>query len=195
MPSIFELKGRIFSTSAPAVDGGRVFAVSASRGDELRQFISAGCDGAFAKPFKRAQLVEFLARHLDVAPGLVELEGRPATETEQGPTEAESPLESTLADDEAMLPLITEFLRLLTTQMDLVTKACDRGDFAQLSSTVHQIKGSAGTFGYDVISEQAIRIERAIKENRNREEIGLRTRELLKLCERALAAPVPNQQS
>ncbi len=73
------------------------------------------------------------------------------------------PLYSSYADDEDMLELVEMFVAELPDRMASVTAALDGGDYDQLQVYAHQLKGSAGSYGFQSITDAAAGLEDALK--------------------------------
>jgi HPt (histidine-containing phosphotransfer) domain-containing protein len=76
------------------------------------------------------------------------------------PGQSGDPIPSELAqEDESFTDLVEEFVRGLGERVDQIAKAVDSGDYAGLKVLTHQMKGSAGSYGYPVLTEQAAEME------------------------------------
>ncbi|MCA8962173.1 MAG: Hpt domain-containing protein, partial [Planctomycetes bacterium] len=73
------------------------------------------------------------------------------------------PLYSSYADDEDMLELVEMFVEELPDRVHSLESAISQGDLPQLETLAHQIKGSAGSYGFQVITEAAGRLEHLLK--------------------------------
>jgi HPt (histidine-containing phosphotransfer) domain-containing protein len=60
-------------------------------------------------------------------------------------------------------------------------------DRERLRVSAHQIKGAAGSYGFDCLTESAARLESALRADRPADEIRSSLEELLKLCRRISA--------
>ena len=90
---------------------------------------------------------------------------------------------SSLADTD-LGELIEMFVEEMPDRINaLETQARDH-DWQQLTKTAHQLKGAAGSYGFNVITPSAARLESATKEGRPEEEILAALDELLDLCRR-----------
>ena len=99
------------------------------------------------------------------------------------------PLHSTLGND----PDLREIVELFVEEMpDRVSRLLDRlnaSDWEGLRRVAHQLKGAAGSYGFEPITLSAARAEDAIRASRPEEEIRKSIDELADLCQRALAHP------
>ena len=60
--------------------------------------------------------------------------------------------------------MVSEFADAMVTRTEAFTSALQRSDLDQLSMLSHKLKGSAGGYGFDSISDAAARLERATLE-------------------------------
>jgi HPt (histidine-containing phosphotransfer) domain-containing protein len=101
------------------------------------------------------------------------------------------PLRSDLADSPEMADLIGIFLAELPARVNGLVTAYNAGDADTLKRLTHQIKGSAGGFGFQIVGDAADRVEAALKASANPQDalssISAEFRELVELCHRATA--------
>src|SRR5262249_39742727 len=121
--------------------------------------LAAGCDDYISKPIDHAALLDLVARQLRKRRAE---EAAHAAETAAAGGASDAPLASRFAADPAMKELVERFLARLPGQMAAIHQAAASGDSAQLKKLVHQLKGSAGGYGYMPISEAAERLEREL---------------------------------
>lgn len=116
--------------------GGSVIAVTArtTEGDR-EQLLQAGFDRYLPKPVTKAALVNALA----------EIE--------------EEPLFSTMIEEEGMEELINHFVDELATIVPELEKASAQADLEALVRISRNLKGQAGSFGFEPISELAQAVE------------------------------------
>ena len=71
------------------------------------------------------------------------------------------PIPSELAqEDESFIDLVEEFVEGLGDRVEKINEAVASGDLGQLRTLAHQLKGSAGGYGYPIITEKAAELER-----------------------------------
>ncbi len=70
---------------------------------------------------------------------------------------------SEYASDPDMIDLISDFLVSLQTTAATVARLSADGDHAELQRVAHQIKGSAGGYGFPAITAVAGRLETVLK--------------------------------
>ncbi len=93
-------------------------------------------------------------------------------------------LYSRLAADPDLGDIIEMFVDEMPERMQRLWECLETGDMAGLERAAHQIKGSAGGYGFDEITPQAARLELAVKERRTPDDIRLVAQELAELCNR-----------
>lgn len=105
------------------------------------------------------------------------------------PANTARPLFSTLGSD----PDLREIVELFVEEMpDRVSNLFDRlrvCDWEGLRRAAHQLKGAAGSYGFEPITLSAARVEDAIRASRPEEEIRQAIEDLVDLCRRARAHP------
>lgn len=94
---------------------------------------------------------------------------------------------STLNDDEELLELVELFVSELPTRMAKLTELATRGDIAELGRFAHQIKGAAGSYGFDDVTPYAARLEEAARSGEPLESVESAAGELLEICGRLRA--------
>ena len=130
----------------------------------------AGCDDYLSKPIDRAKLTAIVA-------GFVE-RNQPSGEH----------LVSTLADDDDMVGLVRDYVSHLPERSSAILRACQTSDVDALKRLVHQLKGSAGSYGFPLITESATVLEKAVEAGVDRASLLSRAEDLANLCRRARAA-------
>jgi len=134
---------------------------------------SAGCDDYLTKPVNRAKLTATVARFLDGAPA---------------PGESGEHLVSTLANDGDLGALVRRYVRDLPERSSAILRALQASDVETLTRLAHQLKGSAGAYGFPLITEAAAAVEAAVASGLDGAAVQSRAEELATLCRRARAA-------
>lgn len=95
------------------------------------------------------------------------------------PQAPRDPIPSELVqEDESFAELVQEFINGLGTRVAEIARAVETQDYVALRSLAHQLKGSAGGFGFPTITEQAAVLERhALDEEIEAVQLDLRTLE------------------
>jgi CheY-like chemotaxis protein/HPt (histidine-containing phosphotransfer) domain-containing protein len=134
---------------------------------------SAGCDDYLSKPVDRARLTATVARFVQV-PQNPDLSGR-------------EDLVSTLADDD-IKTIVRQYVRDLPDRSSAILRAVEASDVDTLKRLAHQLKGSAGAYGFPLITEAAAAVEAAVLTGVDKEALQSRAEALANLCRRARAA-------
>ncbi len=95
------------------------------------------------------------------------------------------PLLSEFSDDPYMVDLVEEYVSNLHLRVDSLSQALEVAEIEELGFLAHQIKGSAGGYGFMPISDQASILESLTEHDSSMEEIRQATDDLVELCRRA----------
>ena len=104
------------------------------------------------------------------------------------PNQSGDPLASSLAGEPGMLDLIEQFVNELPERLTAIQQTLASHDLEGLSQLAHQLKGSAGGYGYPALSHQAAEIETSVKSHDDIARIAREVRELADLCSRTRCA-------
>jgi CheY-like chemotaxis protein len=141
---------------------GVIVACTALNGDDDRQrFDQAGFNRLITKPFRKSdlsQLADWIKRE---------------------------PLISTLQDDPSLAELIDGFVQDLHDQTAWLQRKLEEGDIEALGRLARQLKGSAGSFGFEPISEAAAALEAGVAASLPASELGDIVQRLIDLGIRA----------
>ncbi len=102
-------------------------------------------------------------------------------------TNVVEPLISELADDPDMLDLVSEFADDLPERAEAIASCVAAEDLATIRTLAHQLKGSAGGYGFPAITDAAAKVEQSAKDNAELVVITEQINELALLCQRARA--------
>ena len=91
---------------------------------------------------------------------------------------------SHLAADPDLGELVDLFVQEMPDRINALDAQAKSRNWNQLAETAHQIKGAAGSYGFDEITPCAARLEAAAREARQEEQILSALDELLSLCRR-----------
>jgi histidine phosphotransfer protein HptB len=92
---------------------------------------------------------------------------------------------SRLAVDPDLSEIVDMFVEEMPDRIATLLEQLNAGDWECLRRTAHQLKGAAGSYGFDKISPSAGRVEAAIRDNEPEQSIRLAVDELVDLCRRA----------
>lgn len=97
------------------------------------------------------------------------------------------PLYSSLAGDPHLGDIVDLFVQEMPGRMANLRDRLNSGDWEGLRRIAHQLKGAAGSYGFDAITPSAAEVEDAIREARPEEEIRRAVDSLVALCDQARA--------
>jgi len=114
-----------------------VAAASMTQPGDRERFLGCGCDMYVAKPYTRENLIELLD-------GL-----------------SDKSLLSSFRDDPAMTEMISGFISGLPGQIHAIEEAASAGNLEELERLARMLKGEAGGYGFEPITEAAREVENA----------------------------------
>ncbi|PKL78728.1 MAG: hypothetical protein CVV27_02875 [Candidatus Melainabacteria bacterium HGW-Melainabacteria-1] len=156
---------------------------------ESERCLAVGCDAYLSKSVPRQELIEQVARYVQAVPLSQPSSGRLSAES------FESALRSRFEDEPEMHELISRFVSSLPNRIEQLKQAAAMPDRQPLLRLVHQLKGAAGSYGFDPVSELAARLEQALSAATSDSAERLLD-ELARLCRRAVAIAVrPDTQN
>ncbi|MEE3326907.1 MAG: response regulator, partial [Myxococcota bacterium] len=109
---------------------------------DLKRAMAAGCNDFITKPLVPAQLIRKVGHWLSSQGSHGKMEAK-----------AEAPGISHMVNDEKFRPILLKFLKGLPGRMEAIEAAVADGRDDELLALVHQLKGSAGSYGFPRISE------------------------------------------
>ncbi|MCG8404229.1 MAG: Hpt domain-containing protein [Phycisphaerales bacterium] len=95
---------------------------------------------------------------------------------------------SEFADDADMAELVEFFVTELPDRVSALQEALAQGNYAKLASLAHQLKGSAGGYGFPSITEAAKQLEDTSKTTTDLEKLTEAANALVELCGRVRAS-------
>ncbi len=102
-------------------------------------------------------------------------------------TEQTEPLYSSLGDDPDLCEIVEMFVDEMPDRVTALQTQLEEADWESLRRTAHQLKGAAGSYGFDSISPCAAILENAVRDSQPEEQIRQAVDELTNLCSRATA--------
>lgn len=100
-----------------------------------------------------------------------------------------APVISELAGREEMRLLLEEFVRALPGKAAALARMVQNDNFTELARLAHQLRGSAGGYGFPIITRAAARLEEAARLKTDLEVIAISVDEICDLCNRATSHP------
>lgn len=94
------------------------------------------------------------------------------------------PIQSDFADDPQMRELIELFVSEMPEKASRLTDLFDGRQIDDLQRLAHQLRGSAGGYGFGTISDAAAELENAIKSRGELEQMRSQVDQLIDLCQR-----------
>ena len=94
-------------------------------------------------------------------------------------------LYSTLADDPDLCEIVDMFVDEMPDRIANLLDQLESGNRKELRRAAHQLKGAAGSYGFDAISPSAATLEKALRSDKPEAEIQRATDSLVALCRRA----------
>ncbi|MDQ2077659.1 ATP-binding protein [Marinimicrobium sp. ABcell2] len=150
---------------------------------ERERCIAAGCDDYLTKPISRSILFAAVQSYLQRArDGDLPPVESAALSTETPNTE--KPIHSTYASDPEMQELVEGFVERLPAFVQDIQAAYDGGDTDALRRLAHQLKGSAGGYGFLPVSQVAATLEAAALQPESANELGSAMTQLTQTCAR-----------
>jgi HPt (histidine-containing phosphotransfer) domain-containing protein len=91
---------------------------------------------------------------------------------------------SRLGDDPDMADILDMFIDEIPSRMTAMLEQYNQGNWEGLRRLAHQLKGAAGSYGFDGVSPYAQRLERTILDGEPRQQIHDALMELVELSSR-----------
>jgi hypothetical protein len=97
------------------------------------------------------------------------------------------PLFSCLAVDPELGELVSLFVSEMPDRITAMQQQLQQRDWEGLRRSAHQLKGAAGSYGFEEISPSAARLEFALRDGEAEETVHRAVEELIAFCRRARA--------
>ena len=94
---------------------------------------------------------------------------------------------SSFGDDPDLGELVEMFVDEMPERVRTLKELADEQDWNQLARTAHQLKGAAGSYGFDQLTPYAKQLELFAREGSSEPEIRAALNKLVDLCERTRA--------
>ncbi len=105
----------------------------------------------------------------------------------------EAPVYSVFGDDPEMADMVEQFAREMPIRVQCLGELLDSADWAELGSFAHQLKGAAGGYGFDGITQLAARLENTIRHAETDDDIRAAATTLIDACRRVRAGTDANR--
>jgi len=89
---------------------------------------------------------------------------------------------SRLGTDPDLAELVELFIQEMPGRISVLESEAESSNWQQLTRTAHQLKGAAGSYGFDAITPYAARLERAAKEDSQEDQIPSTLGDLIDVC-------------
>lgn len=103
----------------------------------------------------------------------------------------DQPVYSSFGDDPDMSDLVDLFVDEMPERIANLLRQVDQADWTAVCRTAHQMKGSAGSYGFAPLTASAGRLEMGLKASEPEEQIRQKVEDLVALCRRASKGPAP----
>lgn len=97
-------------------------------------------------------------------------------------------IHSSLAADPVLCEMVEQFVAEMPNRIAWLERQFDEGDWEGLKRAAHQMKGAAGSYGFDRLTPYALRLETLIADGATKREIAAATGELAAQCRCVTAA-------
>ena len=105
------------------------------------------------------------------------------------PHDPQPGLRSRFADDPRMHAVLSRFVSSLEDHSCELEEACRENDLDRLSWKAHQLKGSAGGYGFDSIGDAAAELEASsLSVEADLSQVRERVEDLIRLCRSAISS-------
>jgi CheY-like chemotaxis protein/HPt (histidine-containing phosphotransfer) domain-containing protein/anti-sigma regulatory factor (Ser/Thr protein kinase) len=162
--------------------------------DDLAKCLAAGCDDYLSKPITAVGLRAVLSRYVGQA-AAADARPKGAPETAR---QSAGLLQSGILDPSKVAALVDAFREELPARAQRIDTAFQQGDRARLFELAHQLKGSAGVYGFDNIADTARTICDRLRADHELKELLSAVSELVALCGQAASGQPgspPDQQA
>ena len=99
------------------------------------------------------------------------------------------PLYSALANDPDLRAIVELFVEEMPDRVSSLLDRLNESDWEGLRRAAHQLKGAAGSYGFEPITCSAAKVETAIRQSRPEVELRRLVDDLVGLCRRAEVGP------
>lgn len=94
---------------------------------------------------------------------------------------------SSLGSDPDLGEIVTMFVDEMPDRIANLLKRLELEDWTGLERAAHQLRGAAGSYGFDALTPQAGVLERALRDHQSEEKIRREVESLIELCQQTRA--------
>jgi PAS domain S-box-containing protein len=156
------------------LDGGKqvpIIAMTAHEGvQEVRRCLDAGCDDFLSKPIRKAELYETIRKHLQMTSSRDVGEKSRSASVEDKVDHLSTKTDMVVYIEPYLEELIPQFIENIRNDLKEIKKVLSEGDMNGVQRFGHTLKGTGGSYGFDMISKVGEAIEEAAKRG-DREEL------------------------
>jgi HPt (histidine-containing phosphotransfer) domain-containing protein len=102
-------------------------------------------------------------------------------------THDDEPIHSSLAEDADLGEIVELFVAEMPQRIERLVDRAAAGDWTELGRLAHQLKGAAGSYGFEPVSPAAARLEAALQSQCPESQIRAALDELIGMCRRMRA--------
>jgi HPt (histidine-containing phosphotransfer) domain-containing protein len=99
------------------------------------------------------------------------------------------PLYSNLGGDLLLAEIVDMFVDEMPDRVEKLLELLSSGDLEGLRRTAHQLRGAAGSYGFETITPCAAEVEDSIRAGEPEEAVRLAVEQLVELCNRVRHMP------
>lgn len=167
-----------------------IVALSAHAMEEARiKCFEAGCSEYTSKPIEKTAFLSICRRWLDQngqqAFEQADLLSTPIIIVEE-PQPQPNAIWSELADNHEFAPVIDSFLQSLTAKIDKLDEYMSEARFAELTILAQQLKGSGGGYGFQEITNAAVKVEDLAQNHGDEDSLYEAVQQLQEICQLAI---------
>jgi len=99
-------------------------------------------------------------------------------------SQIQAPLYSTLGDDPDLGEIVELFVEEMPGRIETLVEQYNSGDWQSLRRTAHQLKGAAGSYGFEQVTPVAAELEQKLDRDEPEEQIRAAIEQLIDHCQR-----------